>query len=162
MDWKAVGGTGGDSLDGTRSVDGADGYHSNLQQLRRLRPTTWPPPARTSMRSSPTPASSCRGSTAGIATRKWPRPRRAASEPLKANEVILRLQAANPLPGTRYVSMGFALVNIAEGVPFLATVFADLVRTMSRDAHLDFPSAARPRHCSRDRPPSARHQSPRR
>ena len=60
------------------------------------------------------------------------------SESLKANEVILRLQAANPLPGKRYVSMGFALVNIAEGVPFLATVYADLVRTISRDAHLDF------------------------
>ncbi len=60
------------------------------------------------------------------------------SDPLKANEVILRLQAATPLPGKRYVSMGFALVNIAEGVPFLATVYADLVRTISRDAHLDF------------------------
>ena len=60
-------------------------------------------------------------------------------QPLKANEVILRLQAATPLPGKRYVSMGFALVNIAEGVPFLATVFADLVRAVSRDAHLDFP-----------------------
>jgi hypothetical protein len=59
-------------------------------------------------------------------------------QPLKANEVILRLQAANPLPGRRYVSMGFALVNIAEGVPFLATVFADLVRSVSRDAHLDY------------------------
>ena len=60
------------------------------------------------------------------------------SEPLKANEVILRLQAANPLPGKRYVSRGFALVNIADGLPFLATVYADLVRTVSRDAHLDF------------------------
>ena len=59
-------------------------------------------------------------------------------QPLKADEVILRLQAANLLPGRRYVSMGFALVNIAEGVPFLATVFADLVRSVSRDAHLDY------------------------
>ena len=59
-------------------------------------------------------------------------------QPLKANEVILRLQAANPLPGRRYVSMGFALVNISEGMPFLATVFADLVRSVSRDAHLDY------------------------
>jgi len=58
-------------------------------------------------------------------------------QPLQANEVILRLQAANPLPGKRYVSMGFALVNIAEGVPFLATVYVDLVRSVSRDAHLD-------------------------
>src|SRR5262245_23177166 len=55
-------------------------------------------------------------------------------QPLLANEVILRLQAANPLPGRRSVSIGFALVNIAEGEPFLATVFADLVRSVSRDA----------------------------
>jgi hypothetical protein len=59
-------------------------------------------------------------------------------QPLKANEVILRLQAANARPGQRHVSMGFALVNISEGMPFLATVFADLVRTIARDAHLDF------------------------
>ena len=59
-------------------------------------------------------------------------------EPLKANEVILRLQATTPLPGRRYVSMGFALVNISQGVPFLATVFADLVRSIARDAHLDY------------------------
>jgi hypothetical protein len=59
-------------------------------------------------------------------------------QPLKANEVILRLQSANGRPGQRYVSMGFALVNIADGVPFLATVFADLVRSVSRDAELDF------------------------
>jgi hypothetical protein len=60
------------------------------------------------------------------------------AQPLKANEIILRLQAASPLPGKRYVSMGFALVNIAEGTPFLATVYADLVRSVSRDAHLDY------------------------
>ena len=59
-------------------------------------------------------------------------------EPLKANEVILRLQSANARPGQRYVSMGFALVNISDGMPFLATVFADLVRSVARDAHLDF------------------------
>jgi hypothetical protein len=58
--------------------------------------------------------------------------------PLEADEVILRLQAANPLPGKRYVSMGFALVNVAEGAPFLATVYADLVRSVARDAHLDY------------------------
>jgi hypothetical protein len=58
--------------------------------------------------------------------------------PLKPNEVILRLQSAKARPGQRYVSMGFALVNIADGVPFLATVFADLVRSVARDAHLDF------------------------
>jgi hypothetical protein len=59
-------------------------------------------------------------------------------QPLEANDVILRLQAANPLPGRRYVSLGFALVNVADSVPFLATVFADLVRSVARDAHLDY------------------------
>jgi hypothetical protein len=57
---------------------------------------------------------------------------------VKANEVVLRLQAANVVPGKRYVSMGFALVNVADGMPFLATVFADLVHSVSRDAHVDF------------------------
>jgi hypothetical protein len=60
------------------------------------------------------------------------------AQPLGTDEVILRLQAANPLPGKRYVSMGFALVNVAEGTPFLATVYADLVRVVARDAHLDY------------------------
>lgn len=62
----------------------------------------------------------------------------ACRQPLKPNELILRLQGASPLPGKRLVSMGFALVNTPEGVPFLATIFADLVRSVSRDTHLDF------------------------
>ena len=62
----------------------------------------------------------------------------ACRQPLKANEVIMRLQAASPLAGKRHVSMGFALVNSTGGVPFLATVFPDLVRSVARDAHVDF------------------------
>ncbi len=74
----------------------------------------------------------------------WSRDREAAQapsecrQPLKANEVVLRLQAAGALPASRHLSMGFALVNVADGVPFLATVFPDRVRSVSRDARLDF------------------------
>ena len=59
-------------------------------------------------------------------------------EPLGANELTLRLQAPNPVPGKRYVSMGFSLVNLDEGVPFLATVFVDLVASISAGAAVDF------------------------
>lgn len=59
-------------------------------------------------------------------------------QPLASNEVVLRLQAAGALPASRPVSMGFALVNVAEGVPFLATVLPDRVRSVSRDAHVEF------------------------
>ena len=58
--------------------------------------------------------------------------------PLGANELTLRLQAPNPGSGTRYVSMGFSLVNLAEGVPFLATVFVNLVVSVSASAAVDF------------------------
>lgn len=59
-------------------------------------------------------------------------------QPLGANELTLRLQAPNPRSGTRYVSMGFSLVNLGEGVPFLATVYVDLVASISRSATIDF------------------------
>ena len=34
--------------------------------------------------------------------------------------------------------MGFSLVNLEKGVPFLATVFVDLVASISRSAAVDF------------------------
>ena len=59
-------------------------------------------------------------------------------QPLGAHELTLRLQAPST-PGTkRYVSMGFSLVNLEAGVPFLATVFVDLVASISRGAGVDF------------------------
>jgi hypothetical protein len=58
--------------------------------------------------------------------------------PLDKTDVVLRLQGGQPVPGGRYVSMGFSLVNLEGGVPFLATVFADLVASISRTAAVDF------------------------
>jgi hypothetical protein len=58
-------------------------------------------------------------------------------EPLGANELTLRLQAPSPRSTKGYVSMGFSLVN-GEGVPFLATVFVDLVASISAGAAVDF------------------------
>jgi hypothetical protein len=57
--------------------------------------------------------------------------------PLDATHIVLRLQAAQPVSGTRYISMGFSLVNLQTGVPFLATVFVDLVASISRGAAVD-------------------------
>ena len=58
-------------------------------------------------------------------------------QPLGKTDVVLRLQAAQPVPGKRYVSMGFSLVNLEEGVPFLATIYADRVASISRRAGVD-------------------------
>ena len=59
-------------------------------------------------------------------------------QPLGAQEVTLRLQAPSTPGNKRYVSMGFSLVNLEAGVPFLATVFVDLVASISRGAGVDF------------------------
>ncbi len=59
-------------------------------------------------------------------------------QPPGAHELTLRLQATNHSDGERFVSMGFSLVNLEEGAPFLATVFVDLVGSISRRAAVDF------------------------
>lgn len=59
-------------------------------------------------------------------------------QPLGTEDVILRLQTTHPAPGTRFVSMGFSLVNVAEGVPFLATVFTDFVSSVARKSNVSF------------------------
>jgi hypothetical protein len=59
-------------------------------------------------------------------------------QPLGANELTLRLQGPNLSSGKRYVSMGFSLVNLGEAVPFLATIFVDLVASISASAAVDF------------------------
>ncbi len=58
--------------------------------------------------------------------------------PLGANELTLRLQAPSPGSGKGYVSMGFSLVNLGQGAPFLATVFVDRVASISVTAAVDF------------------------
>jgi len=59
-------------------------------------------------------------------------------QPLADNELMLRLQAPGQAWGRRFVSMGFSLVNLEEGVPFLSAVFVDLVASISRSAAVDF------------------------
>jgi hypothetical protein len=59
-------------------------------------------------------------------------------QPLGADELTLRLQAPNQSEGKRFVSMGFSLVNLEAGAPFLATIFVDLVTSISRSAAVDF------------------------
>jgi hypothetical protein len=55
---------------------------------------------------------------------------------LDGNEIVLRLQKAKMVPGRQYVSLGFSLVG-NEGVPFLATVYPDLVHSIARSAGVD-------------------------
>ena len=73
----------------------------------------------------------------------WYRDREAADgpqcrQPAATDEVTLRLQAANARPGTRFLAMGFSLVNLADGIPFLATVFTDLVTSTARTSNAEF------------------------
>jgi hypothetical protein len=60
----------------------------------------------------------------------------ACRDGLGANEIILRLQKAKEVPGRRYVSLGFSLVG-NEGLPFLATVYPDLVQSIAHSAGVD-------------------------
>jgi hypothetical protein len=55
---------------------------------------------------------------------------------LGGNEIVLRLQKARERSGRQYVSLGFSLVG-NEGVPFLATVYPDLVQSIARSAGVD-------------------------
>jgi hypothetical protein len=58
--------------------------------------------------------------------------------PHSASDLTLRLQAADPAHGSRFVSMGFSLVHLPDRAPFLATVFADLVSSIARGSSVDF------------------------
>jgi hypothetical protein len=53
-----------------------------------------------------------------------------------AHEIVLRLQKAKDVHGHRYVSLGFSLVG-SEGLPFLATVYPDLVQSIAHSAGVD-------------------------
>jgi hypothetical protein len=59
-------------------------------------------------------------------------------QPPGAHELTLRLQATNQSEGKRFVSMGFSLVTLEADAPFLATVFVDLVGSISHRAAVDF------------------------
>ena len=68
----------------------------------------------------------------------WHGAQEAADAPARCREdvgadLVLRLQRAATTNGDRYVSLGFALV-MPEGMPFLATVYADLAEGVARRA----------------------------
>jgi hypothetical protein len=62
---------------------------------------------------------------------------RQCHQPLASNEITLRLHATNPAE-TRFVSMGFSLVSVEDGAPFLSTVFVDRVVLVAKSANTDF------------------------
>jgi hypothetical protein len=59
-------------------------------------------------------------------------------QPLGATELMLRVNSSKPDDGRQYVSLGFSLVNAADGTaPYLATVYANLVVNVARAAGVD-------------------------
>ena len=72
----------------------------------------------------------------------WDGDRQPASAPARCHEpiggdIVLRLQKTKEVDRSRFVSMGFSLVGIADAAPFLATVYVDRVRSVSRAARID-------------------------
>ena len=59
-------------------------------------------------------------------------------QPLTTKEMTLRLHAGRPGPVDRFVAMGYSIVNIETGAPFLAAVHPDLVRGISSEAGIGF------------------------
>ena len=61
------------------------------------------------------------------------------TQPLGITDLMLRIDAARQASGPQqYVSMGFSLVNAADGkAPYLATVYADIVTSIARGAGTD-------------------------
>lgn len=71
----------------------------------------------------------------------WVNDRRPADAPARCEEpiggdIVLRLQKTNGPDGSRFVSMGFALVG-TEGAPFLATVYVDRAQSVAKGAGID-------------------------
>lgn len=61
-------------------------------------------------------------------------------QPLASQEIVLRLQNAPRQPNTDHLWMGFSVVNLGSGSPFLATVFADRVASVAQATQIGFPS----------------------
>jgi hypothetical protein len=66
-----------------------------------------------------------------------PRATEHCQESLGNNTLTLRLQAATSVATTKVVSMGYALVNLEDRAPFLATVYSDRVASVARSADVD-------------------------
>lgn len=52
-------------------------------------------------------------------------------------DIVLRLQKTAGTNGSKFVSMGFSLVETAGATPFLSTVFVDRVQSVARGAGID-------------------------
>ena len=52
-------------------------------------------------------------------------------------DVVLRLQKTKSDDRSRFVSMGFSLVGLPDGAPFLSTVYVDRVESVARGAGID-------------------------
>jgi hypothetical protein len=52
-------------------------------------------------------------------------------------DVVLRLQKTKTDDRSRFVSMGFSLVGLPDGAPFLSTVYVDRVESVARGAGID-------------------------
>jgi hypothetical protein len=71
----------------------------------------------------------------------WDGDRQPAQAPVRCSEpvggdLVLRLQRAAPGHSRGYISLGFSLV-MAEGMPFLATVYVDLAEGVARRAGVE-------------------------
>jgi hypothetical protein len=59
-------------------------------------------------------------------------------QPLTPSEITLRLHVASHAQATSFVSMGFSLVGLKEGIPYLTTVFVDRVASVAKSSGTDF------------------------
>ena len=57
-------------------------------------------------------------------------------EPI-GGDIVLRLQKTGDADRSKFVSMGFSLVGLADAAPFLATVYVDRVESVARGAGID-------------------------
>jgi hypothetical protein len=52
-------------------------------------------------------------------------------------DIVLRLQKTRDADRSKFVSMGFSLVGLADAAPFLATVYVDRAESVARGAGID-------------------------
>jgi hypothetical protein len=61
------------------------------------------------------------------------------TQPLGANDLVLRFQSGNANSGTKFASMGFSMIGAGPDRPYLSTVFPDVVESVARGAAADAP-----------------------
>lgn len=72
----------------------------------------------------------------------WVGDRRPASSSARCQEpiggdIVLRLQKTADADRSKFVSMGFSLVGLADAAPFLATIYVDRVESVAKGAGID-------------------------